>query len=158
VRILGIDPGLGVTGYGLIDAGGERFRLVEAGVIRTYPREGIDKRLKRIHANVIALIEEHEPSVLVLEKLYAHYRHPTTALLMGHARGVVCLACGQKRVKLVSYSSTRIKKAVVGKGHASKKQIGGMVRGMLGLRSAPEPDDVADALACAISYAHIERV
>jgi crossover junction endodeoxyribonuclease RuvC len=158
VRILGIDPGLNITGYGLIDARERKFGLVEAGVIRTSAADGIEKRLFKIHANILELIDEHDPSVLVLEKLYAHYKHPTTALLMGHARGAICLACGQRGVRLVSYPSTRIKKAVVGKGHAPKKQVGGMVANLLRLKGAPKYDDVTDALAVAISHAYIEGI
>jgi crossover junction endodeoxyribonuclease RuvC len=158
MRILGIDPGLAATGYGLIEAEKSNFRLIEAGVIRTYPNERIQKRLLKLYANLIDLIDEYRPSVLVLEKLYSHYRHPTTALLMGHARGIICLACGQKGVPLVSYPATRIKKAVVGRGHASKKQITGVIKGLLNLKSTPDSSDITDALAAAISHAYIERI
>jgi len=158
MRILGIDPGLVITGYGLIEAKERKFKLIEAGVIRTSPKDGIDKRLDKIYTNIIELLDEYSPAVLVLEKLYAHYKHPTTALLMGHARGVVCLACGVKGVKLVSYASTRIKKAVSGRGHASKEQIGAMIKNLLGLKKAPDYNDITDALAGAISYAYIEGI
>jgi crossover junction endodeoxyribonuclease RuvC len=158
MRILGIDPGLSVTGYGLIEAEKRKFKLIEAGVIKTSPKDGIEERLFKIYANLADLADEYKPSVLVLEKLYAHYKHPTTALLMGHARGIACLICGQKNVKLVSYPSTRIKKAVVGKGHASKGQISGMVTGLLEMKSTPKYNDVTDALAVAISHAYIENI
>jgi len=158
MRILGIDPGLIKTGYGVIEAEDRSFRLLEAGVIRTSQKDGIQNRLLKIYANLIELAEEYHPSVLVIEKLYAHYKHPTTALLMGHARGVICLVSAEKKLRLVSYPSTRIKKAVTGRGHASKRQIGGMVKELLGLRTIPAPDDVADALAVAISHAYIEKV
>ncbi len=155
MRILGIDPGLQITGYGLIEARDRSFKLIEAGVIRTYPKEGIEGRLSKIYANLSDIIDEYRPGILVLEKLYAHYKHPTTALLMGHARGTICLLCGQKDVGLVSYPSTRIKKAVVGKGHAPKGQVAGMVKNLLGLKSIPKPNDITDALAIAISHAYI---
>ncbi|MFH1753259.1 MAG: crossover junction endodeoxyribonuclease RuvC [Candidatus Omnitrophota bacterium] len=158
MRILGIDPGLSITGYGLVEARDRRFGLVEAGVIRTSPKDGIENRLFKIYTNLIDLAEEYKPSVLVIEKLYAHYKHPTTALLMGHARGIACLICGQKKIKLVSYPSTRIKKAVVGNGHASKRQVGGMITSLLGLKSFPKYNDVTDALAIAISHAYIEEI
>jgi len=158
MRILGIDPGLNITGYGLIEAKNNNFKLIEAGTIKTSSKEGIQKRLLKIYVNIADLIDEYHPSVLVLEKLYSHYRHPVTALLMGHARGIICLACGQKGIQLVNYPSTRIKKAVVGKGHASKEQISSMVKNLLGLRSTPDSNDVTDALAVAISHAHIERI
>lgn len=158
MRILGIDPGLGVTGYGLIEARKDYFKLIEAGVIRTKAKDKIEDRLLKLYTNLIELIEEYRPSVLVLEKLYSHYRHPTTAMLMGHARGIACLVCGQKSIPLVSYPATRIKKAVVGRGHASKEQISGMVKSLLRLNRTPESSDITDALAVAISHAYIERI
>jgi len=134
------------------------MRLVEAGVIRTSPEDGISKRLADIYSNISDVVKEARPSVLVLEKLYAHYKHPTTALLMGHARGVVCLACGMENIELVSYGATRIKKAVTGNGHAGKQQIQRMVKSLLNLKKDPEPFDVSDALAMAISYTFIEGI
>lgn len=158
MRILGIDPGLSITGYGVIDAEQRRFKLIEAGVIRTLPKEGIENRLHKLYVNLMNLADEYKPSVLVLEKLYAHYKHPITALLMGHARGVICLVCGEKKIRLVSYPATRIKKAVVGKGHASKKQISGMITDLLGMKKTPEYDDITDALAIAVSHAYMEGI
>lgn len=158
MRILGVDPGLSVTGYGLIEAKRDNFKLIEAGVIKTSPKDGIQKRLLKLYVNLIELIDEYHPSVLILEKLYSHYKHPTTALLMGHARGIICMVCGQKNIPLVSYPATRIKKAVVGKGHASKEQIGGMIKNLLGLKSIPDSNDVTDALAIAVSHTYIERI
>jgi crossover junction endodeoxyribonuclease RuvC len=153
--ILGIDPGLGTTGYGIIED--RTFRVVEAGVIRTPARAPIQERIKKIFDEISAIIEEHKPSVLVLEKIFSHYKHPTTAILMGHARAMACLVCGKSGVKLVNYPSTRIKKAVTGNGHASKTQVQKMVQNILKLKKAPEPADVSDALAMAISYCYIER-
>jgi len=156
MRILGIDPGLGTTGYGLID--GRTFRVIEAGVIRTRPNTPIQERIGKIFDEISGIIEEHHPSVLVLEKIYSHYKHPTTAILMGHARAMACLVCGKFDVKLVNYPSTRIKKAVTGNGHASKTQVQRMVQNLLKLKKAPEPTDVSDALAMAISYCFIEKI
>jgi crossover junction endodeoxyribonuclease RuvC len=155
MRILGIDPGLGTTGYGIID--GDTFKLIEAGVIRTRSKTPIQDRIKKIFDEIAGIIEEHRPSVLVLEKIYSHYKHPTTAILMGHARAMACLVCGKFDVKLVNYPSTRIKKAVTGNGHASKYQVRRMVQDILKLKKAPEPLDVSDALAMALSYCFIER-
>ena len=154
MRILGIDPGLSVTGYGLIEAEQRKFKLIEAGLIRTSPKDRIQNRLFKIYDGLAELIDEYQPSVLVLEKLYAHYKHPTTALLMGHARGIICFICGQKKIPLVSYPATRIKKAVVGRGHAPKEQVGGMIKNLLGLKKTPESNDITDALAIAISHAY----
>ena len=155
MRILGIDPGLGTTGYGVIDSG--TFRLVEAGIIKTKANTPIQDRIKKIFEEISEIIVEHKPSVLVLEKIYSHYKHPTTAILMGHARAMACLVCGKFSVKLVNYPSTRIKKAVTGNGHASKAQVQRMVQDILRLKRPPEPVDVSDALAMAISYCYIEK-
>ena len=156
MRILGIDPGLQKTGYGVIDSNGpEDLKLVEAGVINTSKEEGISKRVTQIYENLTDIIKETDPEVLVLEKLYSQYKHPTTSILMGHARGVICLACGKHDVELVSYPATKIKKAVTGNGRAGKIQVQGMVKSLLGLNKAPEPVDISDALAMAISYVFI---
>jgi len=155
MRILGIDPGLRVTGYGVIDDRG--LKLVEAGVIKTVSKTPIQDRIARIFGEISKLVEEHRPDVLVLEKIYSHYKHPTTAILMGHARAMACLVCGKSGIKLINYPSTRIKKAVTGNGHASKYQVQKMVQGLLKLKEPPEPVDVSDALAMAISYCYIEK-
>jgi len=155
MRILGIDPGLGTTGYGVIED--RTFKVIEAGVIRTPSGAPIQERIKKIFDEISGIIEEHKPSVLVLEKIFSHYKHPTTAILMGHARAMACLVCGKFSVKLVNYPSTRIKKAVTGNGHASKTQVQRMVQNILKLKKAPEPTDVSDALAMAISYCFIEN-
>ena len=159
MKILGVDPGLLNTGYGVIEADSPgRIRLIEAGVIRTSPGDGISRRVAEIYVNLTNIITERRPAVLVLEKLYSHYKHPSTSILMGHARGVVCLACGINNVQLVNYSATRIKKAITGNGRAGKYQVQGMVRSLLNLDTAASPEsfDVSDALAMAISYAYIE--
>ena len=159
MRILGIDPGLLITGYGVIEIpkqfslGRSKIELLEAGVIRTRALSGIAERLAKIHESLSEVISEFGPDVLVIEKLYAHYNHPTTAILMGHARGVVCLLSGIKRVPLVNIASTHVKKSITGHGHAGKLQVQRMVQHTLGLKNLPEPPDVADALAIAISYA-----
>lgn len=155
MRILGIDPGLGTTGYGVIED--DTFRVVEAGVIKTRPNTSIQSRVKKIFDEISGIVEQTRPSVLVLEKIYSHYKHPTTSILMGHARAMACLVCGKFGVKLVNYPSTRIKKAVTGNGHASKTQVQRMVQSILCLEDAPKPVDVSDALAMAISYCYIEK-
>jgi crossover junction endodeoxyribonuclease RuvC len=159
MKILGIDPGLIRTGYGLIEARGPgRMKFIEGGVIRTSSGDSIAERVSGIYNNLTDIIKEHEPEVLVLEKLYSHYKHPVTSILMGHARGVVCLACGLNGVKLVNYASTRIKKAITGNGRAGKQQVQRMVKSLLDLNTTPKPFDVSDALAMAISYVFIEGV
>ena len=157
VRILGVDPGLRVTGYGVIScfakARHAKPELVEAGIIRTRERDGIAKRLVEIYQSLSEVISELKPQVLVIERLYAHYGHPATAILMGHARGVVCLLSGIHHVPLASIASTQVKKSVTGQGHAGKLQVQRMVQHVLGLKTSPSPPDVTDALAVAITYA-----
>ena len=155
MRILGIDPGLNVTGYGLIEDKG--FQLIEAGVIRTRTNTPIQDRVKKIFDEISAIVKEYRPDVLVLEKIYSPYKHPTTVILMGHARAMACLVCGKFNLKLINYPSTRIKKAITGNGHASKAQVQRMVQTLLRLKDPPEPVDVSDALAMAISYCYIEK-
>ena len=118
----------------------------------------LDKTRANIYKNLTDIISEHKPQVLILEKIYSHYKYPATSILMGHARGVVCLACGENGVQLFSYAATRIKKAVTGNGRAGKHQVQSMVKSLLKLNTAPEPFDVSDALAMAISYVYIEGV
>ncbi|MCK4463738.1 MAG: crossover junction endodeoxyribonuclease RuvC [Candidatus Omnitrophica bacterium] len=157
MKILGIDPGLNITGYGLVEVyPSNKIKLIEAGVVRTSGKIGISERLKKIYNNIGAIVREFKPETLVLEKLYSHYKHPTTSILMSHARGVICLLCGLNDIKLISYPSTRIKKAVAGNGHASKVQIQKMVTELLRLKKPPEPVDVTDALALALSFVYIE--
>ncbi len=155
MRILGIDPGLGTTGYGVIDD--KSFRIIEAGVINTKSNTPIQARISKIFNEISGIIDEHKPAVLVLEKIYSHYKHPTTAILMGHARAMACLVCGKYNIKLINYPSTKIKKTITGNGHASKKQVQRMVQNLLKLKDPPEPVDVSDALAMAISYCYLEN-
>lgn len=154
VRIIGIDPGLEATGYGVIDVA-RGYRVVEAGVIRTTGRMGIAGRLWRLHEQVSEVLAEHRPEVAVLEELYAQYRHPVTAIKMGHARGVICLAVAQAGVSLIGYTAKRIRKAVTGNGNAGKEQVARMAAHWLGLRRVPTPTDVTDALAAAMGHALI---
>jgi crossover junction endodeoxyribonuclease RuvC len=152
--ILGVDPALTVIGYGAIEAARNKVSLLEAGVIVTSPRDGLPKRLDKIFRGVTKLISDTKPAVLVLEKLYAHYRHPTTAYLLGHARGIICLACSRQNVDMVEYAATRVKKAIVGRGLASKEQVQRMVLNFLELDAMPKYTDVTDALALALAHSN----
>lgn len=158
MKILGVDPALTVTGYGVIFAQDNKFSLVEAGVIITKPKEDINRRLEKIYSGIINLIADTNPDVLVLEKIYAHHRHPTTSYILGQARGVICLASATKNIPLVEYAATRVKKAVVGQGLASKLQVQRMVAGILKISKLPKYTDVTDALALAIAHSYIARV
>lgn len=155
--ILGVDPGLRITGYGVIEENQGRIQLIEAGVITTKAQSSISDRLKAIYEGLSELLSERKPAVIALEKLYSDYRHPTTAILMGHARGVICLAAGMFNTPLTNIPSTRVKKSVISHGHASKDQVARAVQSILGLKQPPKPHDVTDALAVAISFAFTHR-
>lgn len=155
--ILGIDPALTITGYGVIDAKKNNLSLLEAGIVATSAKEILTKRLDKIYRAVKKIIADTKPDVVVLEKIYAHYRHPTTAYILGQARGVICLACAGENIPLAEYAATRIKKAVVGKGLASKNQVQRMVANILNLNSLPKYTDVTDALALAIAHSYMIR-
>ncbi len=158
MRVLGVDPGLAVTGYGLVSTGaGGSWMLEEAGIIRSPAGKDVSRRVQKIHLGIQEIIREGRPEVLVLEELYSHYRHPRTAIIMGHARGVVCLAAAEAGIALVSYSATRVKKAVCGSGHASKEQVMHVVQSLLRLKQAPAVPDVTDALALAITHLNLSR-
>ncbi|MCX5654604.1 MAG: crossover junction endodeoxyribonuclease RuvC [Planctomycetota bacterium] len=156
MRILGIDPGIERTGYGVVDlaAGVGTPRLVEAGVIRTRPADPLPDRLAEIRSGLAAVLEEFKPEAVAVEELYSHYAHPRTAILMGHARGIALLAAAEAGVPLVSYSATHIKKSLVGAGHSSKEQVQRAIQSIFCLKQAPQPPDVADALAVALCHAH----
>jgi len=155
--ILGIDPALTVSGYGAIRVSGSKISLIEAGVICTDAKKNITERLSKIYQGMLKLISDINPDCLVLEKLYAHYRHPTTAFILGQARGVICLACATKKIPLIEYGATRVKKAIVGKGLASKNQVARMVADILSLKELPRYTDMTDALALAITHSHVRR-
>ncbi|HEX3724930.1 MAG TPA: crossover junction endodeoxyribonuclease RuvC [Pirellulales bacterium] len=159
IRILGIDPGLNITGYGVLAVSRGGVQLCEAGVVRGRARGSLAARLAEIHAGVADVITSLEPTAVAIEQLYSHYKHPRTAILMGHARGVICLAAGQAGIDLISYSATQIKKVLTGNGRAPKSQIQQAIRHELSLAQVPEPPDVADALAIALChyYLHVRR-
>ncbi len=150
IRILGIDPGLQLTGYGVIDFSPAKSRLVDAGVIRLEARQSIALRLVELERELTQIIAEHAPEVIAVEELYAHYAHPRTAILMGHARGVILLCAQRAGIEIVALAANRIKQSVTGHGHASKVQVQRAVQVIFGLKAIPEPPDVADALAVAL--------
>ena len=156
--ILGLDPALCITGYGVIQVKGSLIALREAGIIKTSAKDPVPMRLDKIYRGVIKLIEDTRPDCLVLEKIYSHYRHPATSYVLGQARGVICLAAAEKNIPFFEYAATRIKKAIVGKGLASKSQVQRMVAGTLGLKNLPGYMDVTDALALALAHSYIAKV
>ena len=155
MRILGIDPGLNTTGYGLLEIVGRQPRLVEAGVVRSKSRGSLAERVREIYTGVLEAIESLRPEAMALEQLYSHYDRPTTAILMGHARGVICLAAAQHGIEVTDYSATQIKKILTGSGRAPKYQVQKAIERELNLSAPPEPPDVADALAIAICHYHL---
>lgn len=157
MKVIGIDPGLVVSGYGLVASDGIGFRLIEAGTIESgKTSDSLPVRLRRLFEELGSILQEHEPDVMALEQLYSHYEHPRTAILMGHARGVICLAAGIRNIPTYDYASTQVKSALTGNGRASKAQIQQMVRRTLQLAETPDPPDVADAIAIAMCHVHHE--
>ncbi len=152
MRILGVDPGLNTTGYGVLEIIDRRPRIVEAGIIRSKPSGTLPERIREIYAGVVESLESLRPDVLALEKLYAHYDRPTTAILMGHARGVICLAAAEHGIEVENYAATQVKKTLTGNGRAPKSQMQLAIQRELSLSTLPEPADVADALAIAFCH------
>jgi crossover junction endodeoxyribonuclease RuvC len=156
-RILGIDPGLNISGYGVVDVLPAGLKLVEAGVIRGRSRGSLTARVREIYDGVNDVITSLQPTVLALEELYSHYKRPKTAILMGHARGVICLAGAQAGIRVVHYPATQIKRILTGNGRAPKAQMQLSIQRELQLRQLPEPADVADALAIALCHFYLGR-
>jgi crossover junction endodeoxyribonuclease RuvC len=150
MRILGIDPGLRITGYGVVDFKLQRPILVAGGVIRLDAKSEIADRLVELETELVALIDEYDPGIIAVETLYAHYAHPRTAILMGHARGVILLVGRRRGLRVEQYAANRVKQSVVGHGHAGKAQVQRAIQSTWNLKKAPEPPDVADALAVAL--------
>ncbi len=155
VRILGIDPGLALVGYGVIERQGHRLIPVRYGCLRTDAQHSDGARLRHIYEATAALLADVRPDVVALEKLFWG-RNVTTALSVGQARGVILLAVEQAGLPVYEYTPMQVKQAVVGYGKAVKGQVQEMVRVLLGLREVPKPDDAADALGVAIAHAHAE--
>ncbi len=157
LRILGVDPGLNTTGYGVLEVcDAKRLRLCEAGVIRGRSRGSLAKRLVEIHDGLVEVIESFRPNVMALEELYSHYERPRTAILMGHARGVIVLAAARAGISVQHYAATQIKRILTGSGRAPKSQVQRAIQRELALPAAPEPPDVADALAAALCHYYLK--
>jgi crossover junction endodeoxyribonuclease RuvC len=150
MRILGIDPGLRITGYGVVRWKPIRPELVDGGVIRLKEKTPIPDRLVELETELDKLFDEFHPDVCAIEQLYAHYKHPRTAILMGHARGVIMLVAARRGVRIEQFPANRIKQSVAGHGHAGKQQMQRAIQSFWNLKTAPEPPDVADALAIAL--------
>ena len=152
IKILGLDPGLADTGFGLIRKDGHKVQIIVAGSIKTSAKLKFGERLEEIHQEVINLLEQYQPDLVAVEKLF-FARNTKTALAVGQARGVILLAIQNKGLPAIEFTPLQIKQAITSSGAATKRQVGLMVKGLLGLSSVPKPDDAADALACALTAA-----
>jgi len=158
MRVLGVDPGLNITGYGVLEVTPRGPQVIEAGVIRGGDAtHALTERLLELHTGLTEVLAAHKPEAMALEQLYSHYEHPRTSILMGHARGVICLTGAQSGIPVIAYSATQIKKTLTGNGRAPKSQMQMAIQRELGLAAIPEPADVADALAIALCHYYVLR-
>lgn len=155
-RIIGIDPGTGIMGFGVVDVNRGKTTLVEAGVIRTKPKQPLDVSLVEIYESLKEIIETTKPQEMAIEQLF-FAKNVTTALSVAHARGVAMLAGKQAGLQVAEYTPMQIKQSITGYGRATKQQVQEMVRVSLGLKEVPKPDDCADALAAAIMHSQAVR-
>ncbi len=155
--VCGIDPGLAVTGYAVVRCSAGTVSLLDAGIFRFDNTLPLAVRLTDVENDLSSLFEEHSPQVVAVEELYAHYKHPRTAILMGHARGVILLAAARRGIEVRGLASTQVKRYLTGNGRASKPQVQRAIQVTLGLPKLPEPPDVADALAIALCCAGVGR-
>ena len=153
MRVLGLDPGYAILGYGIVDVSGSRISVVDYGTVETTPQQTFPERLERLYLGTRQLVELFRPDAIAFEELF-FARNTTTALKVASGRGVIMLAAQQSGVGLFEYTPMQIKLAVTGNGHADKLQMQEMVRLLLGLKVIPKPDDAADALALAICHAN----
>jgi len=154
--ICGIDPGLRVCGYAVVEHEAGRDRLLEAGVFRADAKASLADRLVQIGDDMRAVLERFGPHIVAVEELYAHYKHPRTAILMGHARGVILLRAVEAGAAVQHFAASRIKKSLTGSGRAGKAQMQRAIRSALELATMPEPADVADAIAVALCCANAQ--
>jgi crossover junction endodeoxyribonuclease RuvC len=157
MRIIGIDPGTGILGFGVVDCNRGRTRMVDAGVITTPAHTPLEDRLAEIYEVLTEIVKDTKPTIMSIEKLF-FTKNVTTAISVAHARGVAMLVGKQAGLKIEEYNPMQIKQSLTGYGRADKKQVQEMVRIQLGLTEVPKPDDCADALAAAITHSMFMRV
>ncbi|MEG0291448.1 MAG: crossover junction endodeoxyribonuclease RuvC [Anaerovoracaceae bacterium] len=153
MRILGIDPGYAIMGYGIIDMKGNHFKVVHYGSVETSAKLSMPDRLKILYNSLMDIINEYNPDTCGIEELFFN-TNATTAIKVGQARGVAILACANSSLEIDEYTPLQIKQALTGYGRADKKQVQTMVKSILNLREVPKPDDTADALAVAVCHGH----
>jgi crossover junction endodeoxyribonuclease RuvC len=152
-RILGVDPGLLRTGYGIIESDAGCLRLVEGGILRAKTTDPLEKRLLDLHEGLLEVIREHKPDLVVIEDLFSTYAHPRSALLLAQARGALMVAAARAELPVHSFTPNEIKQVVTGNGHATKANVQAAVKARLRLAAQLHPPDLADALAIAICFA-----
>lgn len=153
MRIIGIDPGYAIMGWGILDLKGNKFSVVDYGSITTDAGVDAAKRLQHIYAELGAIIAKYEPEEAAIEELFFN-NNAKTVILVGEARGIAVLACANAGLEISEYTPLQIKQALVGYGRADKKQVQAMVKAILNLKEVPRPDDTADAVAAAICHGH----
>ena len=156
MRILGIDPGIAIVGYGVVDKEGNRYKTVAYDAVTTKAHTPLEERLEIVYNGIVELIKEYRPDAMSIEELFFN-NNAKTALTVGQARGVIILAAVQNHVPIYEYTPLQVKQALTGYGRASKTQIQQMMKSMLGLSEIPKPDDVADALAIAVCHGNSIR-
>ena len=160
LTILGVDPGLRATGYGVVEivfVPDYQVKLLEAGTINPEQQDELPNRISKVYQHLNDIVQQYNPQIMVLEKLYAHYRHPTTACLLGHVRGVICLVCATHAIELEEQSVKRIRKSLVGNGNATKEQTQKSVEHVLKIPEGKLTLDASDALALALGYGFMQR-
>lgn len=157
MRILGIDPGIGRTGWGIIDEQGSKLKPIGYDCLETPAHTEIPVRLQTIYCEMIEIIDRYQPDAMSIEELFFN-TNAKTALIVGQARGVILLTAAQKNLPVAIYTPLQVKMALTGYGHAEKNQVGQMVKVLLTLPSIPKPDDTADALAIALTHAFSRKI
>ncbi len=152
MRILGIDPGVGRMGWGVVDVQGGKVKAIDYGCLETPKEHALEQRIESLYNTVIQIIHAHKPEALAIESLFFN-KNVTTAIAVGQARGVVLLAAAQNKLPITSYTPQQVKSGITGYGKADKLQVGNMIKMVLHLQSIPKPDDTADALAIAVTHA-----
>ena len=156
MRILGIDPGIAIVGYGVVDKEGNRYKTIAYDAVTTKAHTPLEDRLEKVYNGVCEIIKEYKPDAMSIEELFFN-NNAKTALTVGQARGVIILAAVQNHIPVYEYTPLQVKQALTGYGRASKSQIQQMMKSMLGLTEVPKPDDVADALAIAVCHGNSMR-
>src|SRR3989344_2656968 len=156
MRVLGIDPGIARTGWGVVEVKSSKLKVKSYGCIETSSRDDVQDRLKKIHSEVLKLIKKYSPEEMAIEELFFN-TNAKTAFIVGQARGVIVLSAAQKNIPIMTYTPLQVKMAITGYGRAEKSQIGQMVKVLLKLKEIPKPDDVTDALAVALTHAFTNK-